>query len=29
MVNYRGSQESEGVYRGLQWGELRDGYDVC
>jgi putative CocE/NonD family hydrolase len=32
LVNYRGSHESEGVYRGyrgLQWGELRDGYDVC
>jgi predicted acyl esterase len=32
MVNYRGTHESEGVYRGyrgLQWGELRDGYDVC
>jgi predicted acyl esterase len=31
-VNYRGTHESEGVYRGyraLQWGELRDGYDVC
>jgi predicted acyl esterase len=32
LVNYRGTHESEGVYRGyraLQWGELRDGYDVC
>jgi len=32
MVNYRGTHESEGVYRGyraLQWGELRDGYDIC
>lgn len=32
MVNYRGTHESEGVWRGyraLQWGELRDGYDVC
>ncbi len=32
LVNYRGSHESEGVYRGyrgLQWGPLRDGYDVC
>ncbi len=31
-MNYRGTHESEGVwrgYRGLQWGELRDGYDVC
>src|SRR5687767_9393976 len=28
LVNYRGTHESEGVYRGyraLQWGELRDG----
>lgn len=32
LVNYRGTYLSEGVwrgYRGLQWGELRDGYDVC
>ena len=32
LVNYRGTHLSEGVYRGyrgLQWGELRDGYDVC
>ncbi len=32
LVNYRGTHESEGVYRGyrgLQWGPLRDGYDVC
>lgn len=32
LVNYRGTHESEGVYRGyraLQWGTLRDGYDVC
>ncbi len=32
LVNFRGTHESEGVYRGyrgLQWGELRDGYDVC
>lgn len=32
MVNYRGTHESEGTYvgyRALQWGELRDGYDVC
>jgi len=32
LVNYRGTRESEGVYRGyrgLQWGPLRDGYDVC
>lgn len=32
VVNYRGTHESEGVWRGyraLQWGELRDGYDVC
>jgi predicted acyl esterase len=32
MVNFRGSQESEGVYvgyRALAWGEQKDGYDVC
>jgi predicted acyl esterase len=32
LVNYRGTHLSEGVYRGyrgLQWGPLRDGYDVC
>jgi hypothetical protein len=32
VVNYRGTHESEGVYQGyraLEWGELRDGYDVC
>lgn len=32
LVNYRGTHESEGSYRGyrgLQWGPLRDGYDVC
>ncbi|MDB6073286.1 MAG: cocE 3 [Verrucomicrobiaceae bacterium] len=32
LINYRGTHESEGVYRGyrgLQWGPLRDGYDVC
>ncbi len=32
LVNYRGTHESEGTYvgyRALQWGELRDGYDVC
>ncbi|MEP6668410.1 MAG: CocE/NonD family hydrolase [Chthoniobacter sp.] len=32
LVNYRGTHDSEGVwhgYRGMQWGELRDGYDVC
>jgi predicted acyl esterase len=32
LVNYRGTHESEGVYRGyrgLQWGPLQDGYDVC
>jgi len=32
MVNYRGTHESEGTYvgyRALQWGKLRDGYDVC
>ena len=31
-VNFRGSQLSEGVWRGyraLAWGELRDGYDLC
>lgn len=32
MVNYRGTHESEGTwvgYRAMQWGPLRDGYDVC
>lgn len=32
LVNYRGTHESEGVYRGyraLQWGPLQDGYDLC
>lgn len=32
MVNYRGTHLSEGNwigYRGMQWGELRDGYDSC
>src|SRR5258708_28373586 len=32
LVNYRGTHESEGVWRGyraLEWGELRDGYDMC
>lgn len=32
LVNYRGTHLSEGIYRGyrgLQWGALRDGYDVC
>ncbi len=32
MVNFRGTHESEGRwvgYRALQWGEKRDGYDVC
>lgn len=32
MVNYRGTHESEGQwigYRGMQWGPLRDGFDVC
>nr|WP_256199111.1 CocE/NonD family hydrolase [Verrucomicrobium spinosum] len=32
MVNYRGTHESEGTwvgYRTMQWGPLRDGYDVC
>ncbi len=31
-VNFRGTQLSEGKwigYRGLQWGELSDGYDTC
>lgn len=31
-VNYRGTHLSEGVWRGyraMQWGELRDGYDIC
>ena len=32
LVNFRGSQQSEGQYvgyRALGWGELQDGYDVC
>lgn len=32
MVNYRGTHESEGKwvgYRAMQWGEKRDGYDIC
>ncbi|MFN0076596.1 MAG: CocE/NonD family hydrolase [Prosthecobacter sp.] len=32
MVNFRGSQLSEGQYvgyRALAWGELKDGYDTC
>jgi len=32
LVNFRGTQLSEGRYvgyRALQWGKLRDGYDVC
>lgn len=32
LVNYRGTHDSEGKwvgYRALQWGELRDGYDIC
>jgi uncharacterized protein len=32
LVNYRGTHLSEGkyiAYRGLQWGELSDGYDTC
>jgi len=32
MVNFRGSQGSEGKwngYRALGWGELCDGYDIC
>ncbi|HRX55812.1 MAG TPA: CocE/NonD family hydrolase [Verrucomicrobiales bacterium] len=32
LVNFRGTHLSEGTwvgYRALQWGELRDGYDVC
>jgi predicted acyl esterase len=31
-VNYRGTHESEGKYvgyRAMQFGELKDGYDVC
>lgn len=31
VVNFRGSQQSEGTwigYRALQWGEKRDGYDT-
>jgi len=32
LVNYRGTHLSEGKwvgYRAMQFGELRDGYDVC
>ena len=32
MVNFRGSQLSEGRYvgyRALAWGEQKDGYDTC
>ena len=32
MVNFRGSQKSEGRYvgyRALAWGEQKDGYDTC
>jgi hypothetical protein len=32
MVNFRGSQQSEGRYvgyRALAWGEHKDGYDAC
>ncbi|HSJ02092.1 MAG TPA: CocE/NonD family hydrolase, partial [Verrucomicrobium sp.] len=32
MVNYRGTHQSEGTwvgYRAMQWGDLKDGYDVC
>lgn len=32
MVNFRGTQKSEGKYvgyRALQWGELQDGFDTC
>src|SRR5690606_4659594 len=32
LVNYRGSHLSEGKwvgYRAMQFGELRDGFDVC
>ncbi len=32
LVNYRGTHDSEGEYRGyrgLEWGPLRDGYDLC
>ncbi len=31
LANFRGSQESEGIwqgYRALGWGELKDGYDL-
>lgn len=31
-VNFRGAQQSEGVwvgYRALAWGEQKDGYDIC
>ncbi len=32
LVNFRGTQLSEGAYvgyRALQWGKLQDGYDTC
>ncbi len=32
LVNFRGTQLSEGTYvgyRALQWGKLQDGYDTC
>ena len=32
MVNFRGSQKSDGQYvgyRALAWGEKKDGYDTC
>ena len=32
LVNFRGSQQSEGRYTGyraLGWGELQDGFDTC
>ena len=32
MVNFRGSQQSEGRYvgyRALAWGQQKDGYDAC
>lgn len=32
LVNFRGTHLSEGnyiAYRGLQWGEFKDGYDTC
>ncbi|MDF1811820.1 MAG: CocE/NonD family hydrolase, partial [Verrucomicrobiales bacterium] len=32
LINYRGTHDSEGTwvgYRAMQWGNKKDGYDVC